>query len=325
MARSLMSGDELDLFERSVGNATANHSGEALDAALDDLGWIDAFAADARTAVSILFEQQGASNATSSALDLVVAAALDIAPVPPASVVLPPFGSSSAPGEVVGEGLAVRGIATAALSRRDTVVVVAPTGGEHVIVVIDPADLTLQPIRGIDPAIGLVEVTGNSMRATTRSTSRPGGWDDAVAAGRRAIAHELLGASRAMLRLARDHAVERIQFGRPISSFQAVRHRLAESHVAIEASDAALDAAWDGGSSLHAALAKALAGRGARTTARHAQQVLAGIGFTAEHPFHRYLRRVLVLDGLLGSSASLTRELGDEILRTRQVPRTVAL
>ena len=58
-------------------------------------------------------------------------------------------------------------------------------------------------------------------------------------------AHELVGASRTMLELAREHALERVQFGRPISSFQAVRHRLAETLVAIETADAVLAAAWD--------------------------------------------------------------------------------
>ena len=48
--------------------------------------------------------------------------------------------------------------------------------------------------------------------------------------------------------------------------------------------------------------------------------MLAGIGFTTEHDFHRYVRRVLVLDQLFGSSRTLTRELGAELLATRQLP-----
>jgi alkylation response protein AidB-like acyl-CoA dehydrogenase len=126
-------------------------------------------------------------------------------------------------------------------------------------------------------------------------------------------------------RCSRDHATERIQFGRPVAAFQAVRHRLAEGLVAIEAADAALDAAWEVESPMNAALAKAVAGRSARTVARHCQQVLAGIGFTTEHPFHRYLRRTLVLDGLLGDTRSLTRELGEGLLRTRQLPPLLPL
>jgi alkylation response protein AidB-like acyl-CoA dehydrogenase len=128
-----------------------------------------------------------------------------------------------------------------------------------------------------------------------------------------------------MLQLARDHAVERIQFGQPIARFQAVRHRLADALVAVESADAATGAAWEDGSTLAAAAAKAIAGRNARTVARHAQQVLAGIGFTTEHPLHRYVRRVLVLDGVLGDARSLTRAMGAELLATRHLPPLVPL
>ncbi len=72
-------------------------------------------------------------------------------------------------------------------------------------------------------------------------------------------------------------------------------------------------------------MAKAVAGRQARTTARHCQQVLAGIGFTIEHPLHRYVRRTLVLDALLGSAASLTTSLGTELIDDRQLPPLLPL
>ena len=71
-----------------------------------------------------------------------------------------------------------------------------------------------------------------------------GEWTRAVALAQLAVAHALVGASRTMLELARVHALERIQFGQPIAAFQAVRHRLADTLVAIEAADAALDSAW---------------------------------------------------------------------------------
>ena len=139
------------------------------------------------------------------------------------------------------------------------------------------------------------------------------------------LGHELVGASRRMLDLAREHALDRIQFGRPIATFQAVRHRLADTLVAVEMAEAMLDAAWLDGSPLTASMAKAVAGRSARTASRHCQQVLAGIGFTTEHPFHLSARRVLVLDQLLGSSKVLTKRLGDELLRTRQLPPLLPL
>ena len=150
-------------------------------------------------------------------------------------------------------------------------------------------------------------------------------WTTGVAAAQHALAHELVGTSHAMLRLAREHAVERVQFGRPIASFQAVRHRLAEALVAVEAAQAAADAAWDDAELTGPMLAKAVAGRSARIVARHAQQVLAGMGFTTEHPLHRHVRRALVLDGLFGSSRTLTRDIGDAALRTRQLPRPIPL
>jgi alkylation response protein AidB-like acyl-CoA dehydrogenase len=146
-----------------------------------------------------------------------------------------------------------------------------------------------------------------------------------MAVGQLALGHELVGLARTMLELARQHALGRIQFGRPIASFQAVRHRLAESLVSVEAAAGLLAAAWEDPSPATAAMAKGFAGRSARTVARHAQQVLAGIGFTTEHPFHTYVRRTLVLDQLLGAGSVLTKELGVHVLRTGRMPAVLPL
>jgi len=143
-----------------------------------------------------------------------------------------------------------------------------------------------------------------------------------LAAGRLALGWWLVGTSRAMLSMARRHALDRVQFGRPVASFQAIRHRLAETLVAIEGAEATLQSAGDDFGSL---LAKAAAGNAALTAARHCQQVLGGIGFTTEHDLHRHVRRVLVLDGLLGSSRELTREAGAELRRRGSAPRLVDL
>ena len=128
-----------------------------------------------------------------------------------------------------------------------------------------------------------------------------------------------------MLELARVHALERRQFDRPIATFQAVRHRLAECLVAMEAAAALLDATWEDPSPLHAAMAKAFAGRSARSVARHCQQVLAGIGFTAEHPLHLFIRRTMVLDQLLGAGNALTSQLGADIVASGTLPPTFPL
>jgi hypothetical protein len=142
---------------------------------------------------------------------------------------------------------------------------------------------------------------------------------------RRAVGWWLVGSARAMLSLARQHALDRVQFGKPIASFQAIRHRLAETLVAIEGAEATLSLPGDDNPDLTALLAKAAAGKAALTTARHCQQVLAGIGFTTEHALHRYVRRVLVLEQLLGATRSITRELGDDILEHRRLPALLPL
>jgi hypothetical protein len=147
----------------------------------------------------------------------------------------------------------------------------------------------------------------------------------ALAAGRQALGWWLVGTSRAMLALARQHALDRVQFGRHIGSFQAIRHRLAETLVAIEGAEATLHTASAEPDELASLLAKAAAGQAALTTARHCQQVLGGIGFTAEHQLHRHIKRSLILDGLLGSTRELTREAGATLRAKGFAPRLAQL
>lgn len=146
-----------------------------------------------------------------------------------------------------------------------------------------------------------------------------------LAAGRHALGWWLVGASRAMLSLARKHALDRVQFGKPVASFQAIRHRLAETLVAVEGAEATLLASAAEPDELSFLLAKAAAGQAALTAARHCQQVLGGIGFTAEHELHHHIKRVLVLEGMLGSSRELTREAGAALRAKGFAPRLADL
>jgi alkylation response protein AidB-like acyl-CoA dehydrogenase len=320
-----MDGADLELFERSLRHATEQETGAALDDALDELGWSEALVDDPRAAVSLLFGLQGEAGVASGALDRVLLHALGADPAAPMAVVLPPIGSWDPPGRVEGDRLDVQGVATSRLTAADTAAIVAVADGKDVLVHVPAASLDGRAVEGLDPALGLVEVDVRGIVVDDPFMPLATGWSSAVAAGRVAVAHELVGASRTMLSLAREHALDRVQFGVPISSFQAVRHRLAETLVAVETADAVVDASWLDRSDLAAAMAKSVAGRSARTTAKHCQQVLAGIGFTTEHPFHRYVRRVLVLDGLLGRSATLTEHLGRDLLASRELPPLLPL
>ncbi|BCI54372.1 acyl-CoA dehydrogenase [Mycolicibacterium litorale] len=151
------------------------------------------------------------------------------------------------------------------------------------------------------------------------------GYPIRVAEARVAVGWWLVGSARAMLNLACRHARDRVQFGRPIAQFQAVRHRLAETLVAIEGAEATLTLPGSDNPDLTALLAKAAAGKAALTAAKNCQQVLAGIGFTAEHELHVHVKRALVLDGLLGSSRELARRAGAGLRARGSAPRLVNL
>ena len=312
-----MDTDDLELFRAAVHRAVATDSGTDRDAALARLGWSDALALDERASVATLFEAQGSIAATSGALGLVVASSLGVEnkgaavvlPVPPATT-------------IAEAGAEVHGI-TLGTSRREQALLLAHDGGRTVSAVVPLASLTCEPRVGIDPDAEMLVVASPATDLCWEPAA--GTWDDALAAARRALAHEQVGAMRTMLRLAREHAMERIQFGRPIASFQAVRHHLAEALVAIEAADAALDGAWIDGTPFAAATAKAVAGASAQVVRRKAQQVLAGIGFTTEHDLQRFLRRSILLDALLGDTTSLTDEIGAQLIDAHALPRVVPL
>lgn len=320
-----MDASERALFADTVRQLALQHDGDNLDVALAGLGWTEALDVDRPTAVSVLFEALGSANATSSALDQVLHSVLTPSDRSDVAVALPCIRASDPPARVDGSRVLVHGLGTRAMAANDAVLVVAPDqNGVHSSFVVPTASLKLESSAGLDPDLGLAEVTGSLDRGSFGEGASVD-WDAAVAAGQLALGHELIGASRAMLELARVHALERMQFGRPIASFQAVRHRLAESLVAIEAAAALSTAAWDEPDLAHAAMAKAVAGRSARTVARHCQQVLAGIGFTTEHTFHRYFRRIVVLDQLLGAGRDLTRRLGGDALVAGSLPATFPL
>lgn len=310
-----MDAAEQELLTETVRDAVDRVRGDGIgpvDGVLAELGWLEMLAAEPRDAIAIVFGVLGATNATASALDDVVACALGVQPRSDLAVLLPAFGSWDRPG--------ASGLATARVVTARDLLVVSQTG--LATVATSAAEIT--PLRGIDPSAGL---TGVRVETDGADASPLGehAWDTAVALARRAVAYQIAGAARTMLGLARGHAVERVQFGRPVARFQAVRHRLAEALVAIESLDAALIAAADEPGPETAALAKAIAGRTARTVASHCQQVLAGIGFTTDHRFHRYLKRTMTLDGLFGSAERVVVDLGHRLLDQRRVPTLIEL
>jgi Acyl-CoA dehydrogenase, C-terminal domain len=325
----MIDAQERALMDAAVRGALADAietagEGADVDAVLQKLGWLDLLRDEPDDAIAVVFGALGATNAVATALDDVLARALGQEPRVDRAVLLPRFAAWDPPGRIEGSDLQASGLATGRAARARELLVACRRGPEEWSAVLPVQVLGARRVHGVDPRGNLhaLRVQGSTEGATRLD---PGQWGSAVALGQRAVGHQIAGAGRAMLDLARVHAMERMQFGRPIARFQAVRHRLADALVALEALEAALTAARDEPSPDTAALVKAVAGRTARTVARHCQQVLAGVGFTTEHPFHRFLKRTMALEGLFGSADEIVLDVGRRLLATRRVPTLIEL
>jgi hypothetical protein len=108
-----------------------------------------------------------------------------------------------------------------------------------------------------------------------------------------AIAAECVGASQRVLELVVEHLLVRTQFGRPLGSFQALRHRVADLTVLLEAARSTTwyAASEPGDLQVAAPLARALASEAFVTITGEAIQLFGGIGFTWEHDAHLYFKR----------------------------------
>jgi alkylation response protein AidB-like acyl-CoA dehydrogenase len=122
------------------------------------------------------------------------------------------------------------------------------------------------------------------------------------------LAAEQLGVARRCLQMTVQYARTRVQFGRPIGSFQAVKHALADLYVDCELAESAVrHAAWAADAEpaeLPGAAALALASMTAFHAADQAIHFHGGMGFTWEHELHLYYRRAKAAQHLLGDPAT---------------------
>jgi len=137
-----------------------------------------------------------------------------------------------------------------------------------------------------------------------------------------ALSAEMLGAAETVLEMTVAYAKDRVQFGRPIGGFQAVKHRCADMLVDVEGMrSATFYAAWavgagDPEADAAASVAKIWSSDAARRVMASGLQVHGGIGFTWEHDLHLYLKRSQ-LDQVTFGDARLHRERLAPILRRR--------
>jgi hypothetical protein len=328
-----MDRETREMLRSSLLHVLTETSDLPLGARLADLGWDDVLAADAAGAHPLLFETRGRTLSDADALGPVLAGAVadarDAPELATATIVLPatlhPDRLSSG---VVGARLTVDGVALSPPEAGAAVLV--PVIGDGGTMRLAIADCGVAPswswtaVDGVDPAMGLVRGGGTADASAAvwfDGDKATAAWEAAITAGRWALGAELVGIGHHVLAAAVEYAGQRIQYGRPIGTFQAVQHRLASAYAALVGVSPVVAEAAATGSAWIALVAKALAGRAAEDACTQAQQIHGAIGFTWEHEFHRYLRRTYTLDRLLGDWRTLEFEIGTRVQTTGDVPR----
>ena len=196
-----------------------------------------------------------------------------------------------------------------------------PEGGVGLFAVAsDSPGVTVTQTPTLDPTRRMGDITFDSVVARTLLGEGPGeeALRRALALGAVALANEQVGGAQRCLEMSVEHAKSRYQFGRPIGSFQAIKHRCAEMLVRVEqARSAAYYAArvTDDPEELELAshLAASLASEAYEWVSAENIQVHGGIGFTWEHDAHLYFKRAKASSLLLGDPRHHRRLLGDAI------------
>jgi alkylation response protein AidB-like acyl-CoA dehydrogenase len=187
--------------------------------------------------------------------------------------------------------------------------------GTPMIVSSAPVTVTPQPVLDATRALAIVAADGAAVGESWSFAGDPGAtaqrMQDRAAI---AVACDSLGLAEAMLSATVDYAKVRHQFGRPIGSFQAVKHACADMLVQISVArqliSAAVESLADGeDASVPASMAKSYACSAAVDVVGKAMQLHGGIGYTWESDIHVYLKRAALNRSLFGSSAEHRRRL----------------
>jgi alkylation response protein AidB-like acyl-CoA dehydrogenase len=196
--------------------------------------------------------------------------------------------------------------------RVEQVAVLVPDG----VVVVETSRLGMRPVETIDWTRRLVEVSGSGEferpRPVDQEALRERAWV--------ALSAELLGTTRWLLQHTIEYAKTRHQFDRPIGSFQAIQHKIADMALVYEQAWSAVYYAAltidTGDAERHRAahVAKIMAGAAATRCAKDGIQVHGGIGYTWEHDLHLYIRRAYGSEHLFGTADWHRDQLADLLL-----------
>jgi alkylation response protein AidB-like acyl-CoA dehydrogenase len=171
-----------------------------------------------------------------------------------------------------------------------------------------------ETVATVDETLGLGRLSPNGTEAAE------GTWDDVRRRLLAALALEAVGIGSKVTGMAVEYAGGREQFGRKIGSYQAVSHSVVDGYVAVELGRSlAYSAAWavtegDEQAELLAVAANAQATEAAVAACERSIQVHGGIGFTWEHPLHRYYKRALWLESALGYGREQRAQVAEYLL-----------
>lgn len=180
-----------------------------------------------------------------------------------------------------------------------------------------------QRLATLDPTRDCARVRFDGVHAERLGSARlsPDDMRALVARASVPLAFESLGGAQACLDMAVEYAKQRYAFGRPIGSFQAIKHKLADMYIAVElARSNAYFAAWalagdPAKLTVAAASAQVCASNAFQLCAKENIQVHGGFGVTWEADCHLYLRRAKTLAALTGPSSDLKEHIVSEIVR----------
>lgn len=168
-------------------------------------------------------------------------------------------------------------------------------------------DVTAEPVTPLDPTRRLARLSAGGTEVIGPD---PGLLDTAAVL----LAAEQVGAAARCLELTVEYTKQRVQFGRPIGSFQALKHRMADMYVAVESARAVVGDAVAAPGPTTAALARLAATEALCQVAGEAIQLHGGIAITWEHDIQLYFKRAYGSAQLLGAPDEQLRRLESEVL-----------
>jgi alkylation response protein AidB-like acyl-CoA dehydrogenase len=199
----------------------------------------------------------------------------------------------------------------------DELLVAARSSGTGAVVLVQVtagADgVTRVPLTTLDTTRRLARVTFDAAPGLLLADDGAPALDDAVAIGSLLLAAEQVGVAERAVEMSVEHARNRMQFGRPIGSFQAIKHRCADMLVDVELARSLVHGALSavdtdpGAVQLEAALVGGFVSDACVAVAAANIQVHGGIGFTWEHDAHLFLKRAKASQVLLGTPTAHRR------------------